>query len=281
MEDNNMGKKKSVWDEMKTGGGEKPKVLVEFVLDRSGSMSIVRDETIRSFNKYVQELKEDKCTDYVLSMSVFNHNYKRLFEKKPINEVPDLTQEAYDPDGMTALNDAVGKTVNLIGEVSTDTKVMVAVLTDGHENASREFINNASIQKLIAEKSALPNWTFVFLGTEADAWDAGVALGFDPGNIAAADYKTNVGTTNLWGNMRGATSYFVQADAVQYSQTGAFKGLSNMSTAVSDDFWDAESNVNIDPIPNAQSIKLDVPADSDDDPFTSKKKDSFDSWAQK
>jgi len=48
MEDNNMGKKKSVWDEMKTGGGEKPKVLVEFVLDRSGSMSIVRDDMFKS-----------------------------------------------------------------------------------------------------------------------------------------------------------------------------------------------------------------------------------------
>lgn len=273
--------KENFWDEMKEGGGEKPKVLVEFVLDRSGSMSIVRDETIRSFNKYVKELKEDKCTDYVLSMSVFNHGYKRLFEKKPINDVPDLTQEAYDPDGMTALNDAVGKTINLIGTVPTDIKVMVAVLTDGHENASREFVDNTSIQKLIAEKSALPNWTFVFLGTEADAWDVGVAMGINPSNIATADYKTKKGTSNLWNNMRGATAYYSMSDPDTYTQTGAFKGLSNMSVSVSEDFWDTD-NSSINPSPNANNVKINyVPNDPDDDPFTSKKKDSFDSWAQK
>ena len=223
------------------GGGERDKVLVEFVLDRSGSMSIVRDETVRSFNRYINELKKDKDVDYIFSMSVFNHNYKRLFENKPINEVPDLTTRVYDPDGMTALNDAVGKTINLIGSVPDNVKVMVAVLTDGHENASREFVANTSVQKLIAEKEALPNWTFVFLGTEADAWDVGRDLGFSPNNITSTIWTVS-GTNCMFDNFVGATQYYHGASAADYKSTGAFKGLNNMSTTVSADFWDADTS---------------------------------------
>ena len=105
---------KEFWEKYEKGGGERDRVLVEFVLDKSGSMSIVQDETVRSFNKYINELKADTDVDYIFSMSMFNHNYNRLFENKHINEVPEMTARVYDPDGMTALNDAVGKTINLI-----------------------------------------------------------------------------------------------------------------------------------------------------------------------
>lgn len=162
------------------------KTLIAFVLDRSGSMSVCRDETILAFNTYFDELKKDTKVDYQVVLTSFNHEFSIIQNRVDLAEVKTLTREDYVTDGMTALNDAVGKTITLVGDVPEEIKVLFVVLTDGHENQSSEYTTQ-QIQELITKKSELPNWTFVYLGAVADAWSAGGALGFVGSNIATFD----------------------------------------------------------------------------------------------
>jgi uncharacterized protein YegL len=162
------------------------KVIVSFVLDSSGSMGIVRDETIQGVNKYINELKKDSATDYSFSLLTFGKEFTTVYESVPINQVREITKESYIPDGFTPLYDAVGRAIKAVGNVSSDTRVIVVVMTDGHENASTTY-NQVTIKELITQKDSLSNWAIIYLGAVADAWDAGGAMGFSLGNTIRYD----------------------------------------------------------------------------------------------
>ena len=153
-----------------------------FILDRSGSMGGLESDTIGGFNSLLEKQKkvEGKCN---LTTVLFDHDYELLHDRINIQAVSPLTEKDYYVRGSTALLDAVGKTISKIEHVQETTaeeyragKVMFVIITDGMENASREYTTKKVKSMIEAEKEK--GWEFVFLGANMDAVDVGTGLGF-------------------------------------------------------------------------------------------------------
>ena len=183
-------------------------VHVAMILDESGSMESCRSQTISGFNEYVKTLKEDSESDYLLSLVKFDLGAgpicRDVFIKQPIKSVTPLASSSYTPRGSTPMYDAIGQTVNRLDDTGV-TKVIVVIMTDGEENASTEF-NKDSVKKLIAQKEALGNWTFVYLGANQDAWGEATKIGIPVGN--AINYNTQ---------HMGATMAYMATNTVAYA----------------------------------------------------------------
>lgn len=180
-------------------------VLVNFILDKSGSMADVVDETISGVNTYVDKLKKDKKVRYLFTLTLFDTaSVDMPYVAVPIGQVMPLTRDNYFPGAMTPLYDAVGNTVALVeknGQTKNTASVLTVIMTDGYENASHEWTKE-KIQKLIKDKEATGKWTFVFLGATLDAMVVGAALGTQPGNTAHYSSAHTAATVNA---MAGAT----------------------------------------------------------------------------
>ena len=154
--------------------------LVAALLDRSGSMNGIADDTRGGFDSFIaKERASDGETKVTLAQ--FDDRYELVYSSTPIVDVPPLVLE---PRGMTALYDAVGRLVTEVGaelaalpEADRPGSVTVLVMTDGHENASKEWTNTA-VRELIASQERDYQWDFVFLGSNIDAVEVGADLGF-------------------------------------------------------------------------------------------------------
>lgn len=165
-----------------------------FVLDKSGSMFDIVEDTIGGFNSFIKKEKESgkkTCVTLVL----FDDEYHILYTRKPIDEVEFLTENEYFASGCTALLDAVGRTiVSLDKEVSS--KVMFVITTDGLENASNQFTRK-DVKKLIGEH----DWEFLFIGADIDSYAEASSLGI-PATRAANYDKNSEGVAALFGGAR-------------------------------------------------------------------------------
>jgi hypothetical protein len=192
---------------------------VEFILDETGSMNSCRQSTIDGFNEYVNGLKQDSNTRYELSLVKFDvhssntfrgayieqpsikEDVRKVFTDRPINEVAPITQADYIPGGMTNLNDAIGVSItdleNRLG-ATKDKAVLVVILTDGEENASKEWTKDA-VASLIKRKKK-DGWTITFLGANIDVQTVGAAYSIEASNVKAYS------TSNMAGTMRGLAS---------------------------------------------------------------------------
>jgi len=153
------------------------------VLDKSGSMGSVRSDTIGGFNTFLKDQKE-LPGEAVFTFVTFDTDYKFVEQGTLLENVKELTNETYNPGGMTALLDAVGKTINdvvsrhaSLDEDEKPGKTILVVLTDGEENSSIEFKTNTDISKMIKEREDA-GWEVVFLGADIDAWADGSKMGF-------------------------------------------------------------------------------------------------------
>lgn len=160
----------------------KKTTIVNFVLDKSGSMSSVQSATISGFNEYVGTLKADKKNSYEFTLTLFDTETKMPYEGVAISKIKDLDTESYAPAGNTALYDAVCRTINSVKETKGQ-KVITVIMTDGEENSSREF-NEKHMRDLIAEKEKKGNWTFVYLGANQDSYAKAAQFGFNPMNTS-------------------------------------------------------------------------------------------------
>ena len=178
---------------------------IAVILDRTGSMESIRDDTIGGFNAFLNEQKQQpgKAT---LTLVQFDSQdpYEVIHQVKTIKEVPELTRETYVPRATTPLLDAMGRGINDLEKCLADmkegdrlVKVVFVVITDGQENASREFQRD-QILKMINEKEKQSGWQFVFLSADLDAINDAMAQGFQPAAAMAFD-KTGVGVQNAWG----------------------------------------------------------------------------------
>lgn len=157
------------------------------ILDSSGSMSNIMSDSIGGFNTFLKQQRElpDEAT---ITVALFdsNNNYQILYDFVDIKKAKDLTSMEWYPRGMTALYDAIGKTINAdkaklerLGD-EAPAKVLVCVVTDGHENDSREYtIDN--IKKLI-KKCEKDDWNFIYLAANQDAFAVGSGFGISVGN---------------------------------------------------------------------------------------------------
>ena len=200
---------------------KKPRVNVYVILDRSSSMQSCQFATQSGFNEYVEKLKQDKKTDYRLWLTQFNESVEKTYEGVKLDGV----ELNYQPNGMTALYDAVCGTLKGIEDAKA--KSIVVIMTDGEENSSKEF-KQADMNALIKKLEAKKNWTFVYLGANQDAIKTAVSFGISAGNAATfnsttggmgATFKAMATSTMIFANASPATTsnYFssAQQDEIQ------------------------------------------------------------------
>ncbi|MVA74481.1 VWA domain-containing protein [Auraticoccus sp. F435] len=152
------------------------------LLDRSGSMQAIKTATERGFDAFVAEQRAQPglCT---MTLAQFDYEYQEVFRDLDIADVPPLELA---PRGSTALLDAIARLVHTTGERlaalpehARPGNVVVGIMTDGHENSSREYTHPA-IKALISQQEEVYDWTFLYMGANQDAIEVGEELGVDP-----------------------------------------------------------------------------------------------------
>jgi len=154
-----------------------------FVLDRSGSMAGKESDVVGGYNAFlVKQMEEPGET--MVTTALFNDRYALLFNGTPATRAR-LDPRQYEPEGTTALLDAVGKTIMDVSSRIVKTPeylrprdVIFVITTDGLENASREY-GRSQIKELIEHQKLCYGWKFIFLGADIDAYGEGAGLGFD------------------------------------------------------------------------------------------------------
>jgi uncharacterized protein YegL len=165
----------------------KQRVLVNVILDKSGSMASKLKDVIEGFNAYVDGLAQEDKVEYLFSLTLFDTQVAYRDVAIPLSHVSKLDAKSYQPGGNTALNDAIGITVRKIDADRPQVdKVVTVIMTDGEENSSREWTHDA-VKALISQKESDGTWTFVFLGASPEAWDQGRSLGIPAANVARYD----------------------------------------------------------------------------------------------
>lgn len=171
-----------------------------FILDKSGSMSGLEKDTIGGFNSLLdQQRKVDgEC---VITTVLFDNRYELLHDRIDIRAVQPITGKEYFVGGSTALLDAIGKTIHKIGAVQKNTtedyraeKVMFVIITDGEENASRNY-SSMQIRQMIQRQKERYGWEFIFLGANIDAVETAGRFGIDADR--AVDYVPDGEGTEL------------------------------------------------------------------------------------
>lgn len=158
------------------------KAHVSLILDKSGSMSDVREKTISGVNEYFQTLKNDANTDYTVDLVLFDDSSKQVYRNRPLSEVKALSNEDYVPNHGTALYDAACDTL-LAREAGEATKWIVVIMTDGEENSSKKYSEQqfADYVKLLKGTG----WVqFVFLGANQDSFAKAQKWNFNHSSIA-------------------------------------------------------------------------------------------------
>ncbi len=154
------------------------KTIYHLIVDKSGSMIDCIDSTINGFNEQVISIKQKQLKfeeeEITMGLTTFNHfEDHHYFQSNPSN-LQSLNYTTYRPDGSTALLDAIGKSIYDIKtqfghEIEENqASVVLIIITDGYENASR-FYTYGDIQRMVKELEATEKWNFTFMGADLDA----------------------------------------------------------------------------------------------------------------
>jgi hypothetical protein len=199
------------------------KTVVAFILDKSGSMSSCYDAAISGFNEYLQMTKkQNKVGICSFNLTLFDDTIERPIQNVEVHEVPALTQQTYRLGGMTALYDAVVATVEGVHEQVQARKdkpaVLVAIMTDGGENASRQH-NEKCLSELIEKYEKEGNWTFVFMGANQDSYASAQKMGISYGNTVnwTADDQ---GTRGIFASMAVQSQQYANQMVAQAATGG-------------------------------------------------------------
>jgi len=210
--------------------------LIGVILDRSGSMGSCREATIAGFNQFLQTQQRDAAGGRALmSLTQFDDRYEINFVGEPVEKVPDLDAQSYVPRGQTALHDAIGRTIHeteaWVREHAWNDRVLILIITDGQENASREYDLRA-VHALI-ERKEQDGWNFAYMGANQDSFAVGGAMGVRAD--FTQDYaSTPAGVRGTFADLGDKTSRYRAAKA---------KGLAAAA------FFDAPKRKDTDPSP--------------------------------
>ena len=186
---------------------QKQKTIYHLIVDKSGSMGDCIDQTISGFNEQISKIREIEQSfpdqEIVIGLTTFNHQVYHHFFQSPSIAVKKLTTATYQPNGTTALLDAIGKTASTIEkEIQQEsdrqnTTVVIVILTDGYENSSESY-KLVEIKSMISRLEETGKWTFTFMGATLDAVDVATAMSiksqnsmsFSKANMQSETYDT-------------------------------------------------------------------------------------------
>lgn len=192
---------------------------ISVILDRTGSMESIRDDTIGGFNTFLKGLKDQTGT-VTLTLAQFDSQdpYEIIHRFEQIGNISELTLKTYVPRASTPLLDALGRGINDLEKSLAELKekdqpsgVMMVVITDGRENASREFRKN-QIEKMIKERTDKDNWQFVFLSADLEAINDATSIGIDKKAILHYQ-KSKKGTSRAWKSLSNAAEDYCKEPA--------------------------------------------------------------------
>ena len=193
---------------------KKQKTIYHMILDKSGSMSDCIPNTLEGYNEQILKIRELEKKypeqEICLGLTTFNHEICHLSFHRPPSTARLLNNENYRPDGTTALLDAIGLVIRQLekdveAQLSEfDTTVVVVILTDGHENASRQF-RLSDISQMISRLEETGKWTFSFIGATLDAVDVAKQMAIKEQNSFQFNKESMKGEVwdKLSGSMRG------------------------------------------------------------------------------
>ncbi len=183
---------------------------IVFILDESGSMHELKKDTVGGFNSLLEKQKSEEGTA-VVSTVMFSSSSRVIHDRTPLDEVKNLTESDYCPNGCTALLDAVGDAIHHIGNVHKYAReedrpehTLFIITTDGMENASRRY-SHAKVKSMIERQKEKYGWEFIFLGANIDAAETAESIGI--GRETAVDYMADeCGTQMLYSAVSSAVS---------------------------------------------------------------------------
>lgn len=183
---------------------------IVFILDQSGSMWGLRDDTIGGYNTYVEDQKKHDGEAYLTTV-LFDDHYVLLHDHVNIQDVKPITHDEYHPNGTTALMDAVGKTINYVGQRLSNTPeeerpahVIFVITTDGYENASCEY-TRAQVKQMIEHQQEKYSWQFIFVGAGIDAYAEAESIGLG-GYHTMSVSKSSAGAQSMYNSVSFASN---------------------------------------------------------------------------
>ncbi len=236
-----------------------PPTLVTFVLDRSSSMSIIKDSTIEAFNGYLDGIRTQD--NILFSLVQFDSHGGMQLEKvcvnAPAKAAPALTDKNFMPRGSTPLIDAAYTVIEAVEESLVgrpkDTKIVVCIQTDGEENCSREHTWE-QLSALIKSKQE-KGWEFNFMGAGIDAYQQGAKMGLSAAHTMSYDSSNLQATRSAFGARGMSTAMYASG-----ATTDMTIGLAE-KTAAGDKFDPSLSLTKV-----KQAIKANAPIFNLNDP---------------
>ena len=173
-----------------------------FILDMSGSMHGLEEDTIGGFNSLICEHAADEGKTYVTTY-LFNSEKRMIHDRLPINEVGKMTDRDYRTGGSTALLDAMGDAIHHIAEIhrygrkeDVPEHTIFIITTDGMENSSTRYTAD-KVREMVSHEKEKYGWEFIYLAANIDAVETAKEYGIDMSR--AVNYcHDSVGTANLY-----------------------------------------------------------------------------------
>jgi uncharacterized protein YegL len=204
---------------------------VALVVDRSGSMGGVRSDTIGGINTFFDTQRQEMGDSEVrVTVTQFNTMVETTHDWVNLKDMDKFTESDFVPSGCTALRDAIGTTIDNLGhrlakmkEEDRPSKVIIAILTDGYENSSREY-SLEKINEMVSRQEKDYNWDIMFLGAGLDALQVAGTLGI------TSDHAMHYSTKSM-------------GNAFTAMASSTCRGLKGMSTS----YTSAERSMNTEP----------------------------------
>ncbi len=199
--------------------------LVTFLLDRTGSMEAIKDDTIGGFNAYLGALKADGGGIEFSLLQFDSMSIDKLCVNMPIADVAPLTPATFQPRASTPLIDAAYKTIKAVETAvagrADSPKVVISIQTDGQENCSTEH-GWDELNLLIKEKAAL-GWQFNFMGAGIDAYEQGRRMGIAEASTLSYDAKDRAATQAAFSGRAARTAAYARNEAPDMAFTPSEK----------------------------------------------------------
>jgi Mg-chelatase subunit ChlD len=157
-------------------------VDIGIIVDESGSMDSMKDTVIKCFNDFLKEQKQEG-DDAFITLTKFSSHVNIIRDRECMSKAKHIDSTSYNPHGCTALYDGIYDTVKQIESKNKNNKVIIAIITDGYENASKKCTLE-TIKEIIQEKEKL-GWKFLFLASNIDVKTTAGSFGMNTNNARA------------------------------------------------------------------------------------------------